>query len=75
MKQPQQNLLGTESELFPDAQQTKMLGNDYTVLLPNVSFLLQGYYEQVGFDLVVTNPSGQAFVVEDYFSFSIPPNQ
>ena len=51
-----------------------MLGNNFSVLLPDVSFLLQGHYEQVGFDLVVTNPSGQAFVVEDYFSFSTPPN-
>ena len=74
MKQPQQNLFGTESELLPDAQQTNMLGNNFSVLLPDVSFLLQGHYEQVGFDLVVTNPSGQAFVVEDYFSFPTPPN-
>ena len=71
MKQPQQNLLGTESELLPDAQQTNMPVTIF-VLLPDVSFSLQGYYEQVGFDLVVTNPSGQAFVVEDYFSFSTP---
>ena len=74
MKQPQQNLPGTESKLLPDAQQENIYDNNFSVLLPNLSFLLQGQYEQVGFDLIVTNPSGQAFVVEDYFSFPTPPN-
>ena len=74
MKQPQKILSGIEPKLLPDEGQTEMPLSDYSVLLPSPSFLLQGQYEQVGFDLVVTNPSGQAFVVEDYFSFSIPPN-
>ena len=74
MKQSQKNPSGIETKLLPDAEQAEMPVSNYSVLLPNSSFLLQGQFEQAGFDLIVTNPSGQAFVVEDYFSFSIPPN-
>ena len=42
--------------------------------LPDASFLLDGHYEQVGFDLVVTNPAGEQFIVHDYFAFQPPPN-
>jgi hypothetical protein len=44
------------------------------VYLPDASFLLEGEYEQVGFDLVITNPDGEVFIVADYFSFNPPPN-
>ncbi len=43
-------------------------------IVTDASFLLQGEYSQVGFDLVITNASGDTFVVEDYFSQQPPPN-
>ena len=45
-----------------------------TSKLPDASFLLSGTFEKVGFDLVITNPTGEVVVVEDYFSFNPPPN-
>ncbi|HIE88980.1 MAG TPA: hypothetical protein EYP91_19495, partial [Gammaproteobacteria bacterium] len=36
-----------------------------SVQLPDASFLLHGAFEQDGFDLVVTNPSGEVVVVDD----------
>ncbi|MBD3648673.1 MAG: FecR domain-containing protein, partial [Pseudomonadales bacterium] len=44
-----------------------------TIFLPNASFLLYGEFERVGFDLVITNPAGEKFIVEDYFAFQPPP--
>ena len=44
------------------------------IYLPDASFLLEGQFERVGFDLVITNPDGVTFVVADYFSYSPPPN-
>ncbi|MBT7796361.1 MAG: hypothetical protein HN556_05785, partial [Gammaproteobacteria bacterium] len=44
------------------------------IYLPDTSFLLEGQFERVGFDLVITNPDGVTFVVADYFSYSPPPN-
>ena len=61
------------SELQPDVSKTDAT-EDYSVLLPDESFLLQGEFAQVGFDLVITNINGQSFIVEDYFSFDPPPN-
>ncbi|MDK1024803.1 MAG: FecR domain-containing protein, partial [Gammaproteobacteria bacterium] len=43
-------------------------------LIPDASFLLEGEYARVGFDLVITNPDGEQFVVEDYFAQQPPPN-
>ena len=49
--------------------------NDHpAIYLPDTSFLLEGQFERVGFDLVITNPDGESFVVADYFSYSPPPN-
>ena len=49
--------------------------NDHpAIYLPDTSFLLEGQFERVGFDLVITNPDGLVFVVADYFSFTPPPN-
>ncbi|MDP7451282.1 MAG: hypothetical protein QGE95_03320, partial [Arenicellales bacterium] len=45
-----------------------------SITLPDASFLLYGTLEQVGFDLVITNPAGEVFIVYDYFSFNPPPN-
>ncbi|XOV86282.1 MAG: Ig-like domain-containing protein [Pseudomonadota bacterium] len=45
-----------------------------SVLLPDASFLLFGDFARVGFDLVITNPAGETFVVHDYFAFNPPPN-
>ncbi len=42
--------------------------------LPDASFLLHGAFEQSGFDLIITNPSGDVVTVDDYFSFNSPPN-
>lgn len=42
--------------------------------LPDASFLLFGNFEKVGFDLIITNPAGETFIVRDYFSFNPPPN-
>lgn len=36
--------------------------------------LLQGEYQQVGFDLVITHPGGEQLVIADYFSQHPPPN-
>ncbi|MCH7743266.1 MAG: hypothetical protein IIB71_11455, partial [Proteobacteria bacterium] len=44
------------------------------IQLPDASFLLHGAFEQDGFDLIITNPAGEVFVVHDYFSFDPPPN-
>ena len=57
----------------PDVTETDA-AERYSVLLPDESFLLEGTFTQVGFDLVVTNINGHSFVVEDYFSFDPPPN-
>jgi hypothetical protein len=43
-------------------------------LIPDASLLLDGHYQQVGHDLVITNPSGDQHTVADYFSFQTPPN-
>ena len=43
-------------------------------LIPDTSFLLEGEYARVGFDLVITNPDGEQFVVQDYFAQQPPPN-
>lgn len=49
--------------------------NDHpAVQLPDASFLIYGQFEKVGFDLVITNPDGEVFIVEDYFSYNPPPN-
>ena len=49
--------------------------NDHpAIFLPDTSFLLEGHFEKVGFDLVITNPDGATFVVADYFSYIPPPN-
>ncbi|MCB1693829.1 MAG: hypothetical protein KDI19_13765, partial [Pseudomonadales bacterium] len=45
-----------------------------TVLIPDASLLLYGEYERDGFDLVITGPDGQTFVVHDYFGMVPPPN-
>ena len=45
-----------------------------SVILPDASFLAFAEFEQVGFDLVITNAEGEVFVVHDYFSFDPPPN-
>lgn len=58
----------------PAADEAAVSVNDLpTVFLPDASFLLEGTFEQVGFDLVITNPEGEVFIVEDYFSFNPPP--
>jgi len=43
-------------------------------LIPDASFLLDGHYQQVGHDLVITDPAGEQYIVGDYFSFQTPPN-
>ncbi len=40
----------------------------------NPELLLQGTYTQIGFDLVITGPSGEQLVIGDYFAFQPPPN-
>ncbi len=45
-----------------------------TVLLPDASFLLFGELTRVGFDLHITNPGGEVFIVHDYFWFDPPPH-
>lgn len=42
--------------------------------VPDASFLLLGDYSRDGFDLVITNPAGETFVVHDYFGMFAPPN-
>ncbi len=49
--------------------------NDHpSVILPDSTFLLQGDFARAGFDLLITNPAGETFVVSDYFAFVPPPN-
>ena len=45
-----------------------------TSLVPDASYLLAGEYSQSGFDLIITNPAGEQFVVADYFAQDPPPN-
>ncbi|MDA0791774.1 MAG: Ig-like domain-containing protein, partial [Proteobacteria bacterium] len=45
-----------------------------SVLLPDATFLAFAHFEQSGFDLVITNASGDVFVITDYFAFHPPPN-
>ena len=71
---------GTSNEINDIAANTAENDIDFgvnenpVIYLPDTSFLLEGQFERVGFDLVITNPDGETFVVADYFSFQSPPN-
>ena len=48
-------------------------GGPTVVFVPDVSYLLDGEFQQQNFDLEITNPNGEVFIVEDYFSYLEPP--
>ncbi|MEX2326280.1 MAG: hypothetical protein WD558_00990, partial [Pseudomonadales bacterium] len=58
----------------PSETSIKIVESSHTVMLPDVSFLLFGDLSRSGFDLVITNPAGEKFVVADYFAFQPPPS-
>ena len=45
-----------------------------SVVLPDASYIAFATFEQVGFDLVVTNADGEVFVVHDYFALYPSPD-
>ncbi|HKI74693.1 MAG TPA: hypothetical protein VJ998_08615, partial [Pseudomonadales bacterium] len=56
-----------------DASAGESATQHHVVELPDASYLLYGELSRNGFDLVITNPAGEKFVVHDYFSFQPPP--
>ncbi len=66
--------LDSQSSLGKDAPVADGNHPHPAVLLPNASYMAFASFEQVGFDLVITNSEGEVFVVHDYFSFDPPPN-
>ena len=64
----------SQSSQEEDAPVSEEGASRSTILLPDASFVAFANFEQVGFDLVITNTSGETFVVYDYFAFNPPPD-
>ena len=62
-------------ENHPPSDDSQPNAADHPVrLIADSTLLLQGEYQQVGFDLVITHPGGEQMVIADYFALNPPPN-
>lgn len=66
--------LDNNDKNYPENSDSVSVREGDVRLVPDVSFLLAGEYSQSGFNLIITNPSGEQFIVVDYFAQQPPPN-